>query len=638
MAGVVVLPASPAAASVPNAPTNQLSDGKPCVTGPGRPYVLTTTPVLAAMQGDPDSGQQSLTTSFYWWPQGGARNETDKLSQSAGNPSSVSVTIPSGRLTDGSTYVWQSRTWDGLEFGGWSDTCEFTVDTTPPPAPGTVTSVDYPADGAPHGGVGLPGAFEVAPPSERAHEVKEYAWTLDSGVFAGAPTVPARPTDHGATITINPVHDGVNTLRVWAKDDAGRFSTTPQTYTFTVRAPAGPAATWNFDEASGDATDGRQHGNTATLTGGATRTTGRGGVGGALSLNGSTAYATTTGPAMTPHPDTAVMTPVRTDTSFTVTARVRLAATGGAGQSTVVAANGSRTAAYALGYSGLDNRWRFHMAGADADDPALFSVFSDAVPTAGSWTHLAAVYDAATGQLTLYVNGVAQSSTSVLTGGFNATGDVTIGKSRWNGVDAGYFDGAVDDVRIYNYVETPTNLAQMAVPLQPSISFPNGSTASVGGQLIVVLDAGGDSNVTKFRYSVGGTTLNTEVVATTPGGTASVTIDVGSVTGQRPLYAIAVDDGNRVGHMSAGQFTVTTDVSLTGTVFDTSTFMPVAGAVVQLAPGGMQAVTGPDGVYTFRGIAPGTYELSCTYGGMSSSSQVTIEGQGGQWWDIYLFP
>jgi hypothetical protein len=80
----------------PNGPSARLSDGKACATGAARPYVLTSVPILAAKQSDPDASQQSLTTSFHWWPLGGARNDTNKVSQASGNPSPVSKEIGCG--------------------------------------------------------------------------------------------------------------------------------------------------------------------------------------------------------------------------------------------------------------------------------------------------------------------------------------------------------------------------------------------------------------------------------------------------------------------------------------------------------------------------------------------------------------
>jgi hypothetical protein len=99
----------------PNPPTSLSAEIYGCRTGASRPYVLTATPTLSAKHSDPDGG--SPRTDFYWWPLGGARNETNKLSKSNTSGSSVSVTIPSGRLSDGGTYVWQAHTYDGVDFG-----------------------------------------------------------------------------------------------------------------------------------------------------------------------------------------------------------------------------------------------------------------------------------------------------------------------------------------------------------------------------------------------------------------------------------------------------------------------------------------------------------------------------------------
>lgn len=623
----------------PNALTDRKSDGKACATGAARPYVLTTTPILAGRHSDPDSSQQSLTSWFYWWPLGGSRNETDKVSQASGNPSVVSKAIPAGKLVDGGTYVWQSRTYDGSHYGGWSGTCEFTVDATPPPTPGNVSSTDYPAGSTPHGAVGLPGVFEIAPPVVRPHEVKEYAWTLDSAVLNAAQTVQARATDYGASLTIRPAHDESNTLRVWAKDHAGRFSATPQSYTFSVRAGAGPAAEWTFEESSGAAVDVSGHGNSMTLGGSAARVAARSNVGTALALNGGTS-ATLTGPVMVPHSDTGVPMPVRTDTSFTVAAWARVTSPTGTAQQIVLSANGSSTFSYALGYAGSVNRWQFRMTSADTDDPQLYSASSDGAPVAGKWTHLAGVYDSVTRRLTLHVNGVAQSTTATLIGGFDATGDVTIGKRRWNGGDDSFFTGAVDEVRVYNYVESPAKIAELAVPLQPAVTFPNGAEGTAGGQVAVLFNAGGDTNVTKFRYSVGDTSLGTEVAAATPGGTATVTINVGSTIGDRSLHVVAVDDGNRTSSVARRQFTVTAAASLSGVVIDATTFEPVVGATVRLEPGALQTTSGAGGGYSFSGFQPGTYTLSGRHGGRcgpSGTATVDVSGPDVSW-DLRLFP
>jgi hypothetical protein len=227
----------------PDRPGEPIVNGAACATGASRPSVTTTTPYLAVRQSDPDAGQASLTTTFVWWRVGGLPGGIDRASASGGNPGVVSVAVGAGRLVDGGTYAWRARTFDGSRYGHWSARCEFTVDVTPPPPPGGVTSTDYPSDGF-HGGVGVPGQFTIGPPLTRPEEVVAYAWTVDGATGPGsAPTVPADPDTHGATLTFTPVRDGIHTLRVWSEDRAGLFSP-PVSWTFGVSAAdPGPGPT-----------------------------------------------------------------------------------------------------------------------------------------------------------------------------------------------------------------------------------------------------------------------------------------------------------------------------------------------------------------------------------------------------------
>ncbi|MFI6232816.1 hypothetical protein ACIBD9_04560 [Micromonospora sp. NPDC050784] len=174
--------------------------------------------------------------------------------------------------------------------------------------------------------------------------------------------------------------------------------------------------------------------------------------------------------------------------------------------------------------------------------------------------------------------------------------------------------------------------------LQPAISFPNGDSAAEGGQIAIRFDANGDTRATKFRYSVGDTSLGSEVHAASD-GTATVTIDVGSVTGERPVYAVAVDRRGRLSPMAQGSFTVAAVWSLQGQAFDTTTWLPLEGATIRLEPAGVEVVTGPDGAFRFA-VDPGLYNLVGTYAGPPSlygSQQLELDNQGMRF-DLYLFP
>lgn len=264
-----------------------------------------------------------------------------------------------------------------------------------PPTP-VVSSTDYPTDGPPTGGVDQPGVFtfSVSP----ARNVVAYAYTLDSGIApALAPTVAATGPRRTASVTLQPTHDGVNTLRVWAKDGAGRFSLTPGTWTFLVSAPTDP-------------------------------------------------------------------------------------------------------------------------------DPGPIG------------------------------------------------------------------------------------------PRPPVVTFPNGATAEVNTQLTVVFDAGGDTTVTAFRYSVDSTSLNQTVAPVTPGGTATVSVPAGASTGTHPLFVVT-DDGTTTSEWTRWEFTVTGPPTLSGRVYNVLTSDPVVGAVVRLEPAGLQVISGPYGEFSFAGFEPGVYTLSATLDG-----------------------
>lgn len=176
------------------------------------------------------------------------------------------------------------------------------------------------------------------------------------------------------------------------------------------------------------------------------------------------------------------------------------------------------------------------------------------------------------------------------------------------------------------------------VPLQPAISFPNGDSVPEGGQIAIKFDANGDTKVTKFRYSVDSTSLDSEVPAASD-GTASVTIDVGDVTGEHGVYAVAVDRCGRLSPITAGTFTVTAVWNLRGRAVDVTTFLPVEGATIRLEPADIEVVTGPDGSFRFA-VDPGIYTLIGTYAGPPSLyGSVQLElGNQSLWWELVLFP
>jgi hypothetical protein len=210
------------------------------------------------------------------------------------------------------------------------------------------------------------------------------------------------------------------------------------------------AGHWRFDELAGSTARNQvDAGEMAILHDGASFTgdgdgdglADGGAVGGAVQLDGQAGgQVTTSGPA------------VHTDQSFTVAAWVRLDRAPPAPNTYIaLSQDGANMSGFLLGYRQLDTggRWELFVPAADTVGGGGGAVVrSSQSIQLGEWTHLAAVYDAAAGELRLHVNG-AEAVTATFTGGFDATGPFVIGRGL-NGVPTGYWPGAVDEVRAYS--------------------------------------------------------------------------------------------------------------------------------------------------------------------------------------------
>jgi hypothetical protein len=91
---------------------------------------------------------------------------------------------------------------------------------------------------------------------------------------------------------------------------------------------------------------------------------------------------------------------------------------------------------------------------------------SDEPAEAGRWTHLVGTFDATTGRIALFVNGVKQA-TYVNTPdgggvvGRQGTGGLSIARADWTGVLTDYWKGDVDDARAYSGVLTDDQVLQV---------------------------------------------------------------------------------------------------------------------------------------------------------------------------------
>ncbi|WP_433697316.1 LamG-like jellyroll fold domain-containing protein [Nocardiopsis sp. CA-288880] len=162
-----------------------------------------------------------------------------------------------------------------------------------------------------------------------------------------------------------------------------------------------------------------------------------------LRLNGVEEYVEATGPAL------------RTDRSLSVSAWVRLDETGEAVNTTAVSQAGEFQSGFHLGYQGSRGAWVFKMAPHD-EAPTSGSAgwtyaYSTTAAGLGEWSHLAGVYDHATGELVLYVNGFEESRVPV-DHAWHADGPFRIGSAQHSGSNAYHWTGDVDDVHAYQGV------------------------------------------------------------------------------------------------------------------------------------------------------------------------------------------
>ncbi|MFB6808695.1 ricin-type beta-trefoil lectin domain protein [Streptomyces sp. NPDC056387] len=146
---------------------------------------------------------------------------------------------------------------------------------------------------------------------------------------------------------------------------------------------------------------------------------------------------------------------VDTRKSFTISTWAKPGAKG----NLIASQDGNRASSFSL-YAD-STHWRFALAHADADGwPFDFTnVVNDAARfTPDKWTRLTAVYNANTGLMSLYVNGVLagsgqhQASTSPA-----PSGPLVLGRYKANGTNADTFDGGISNFTVYPYAAAPAS-------------------------------------------------------------------------------------------------------------------------------------------------------------------------------------
>ncbi|MEU8702427.1 LamG domain-containing protein [Streptomyces sp. NPDC048680] len=459
-------------------------------------------------------------------------------------------------LKDGTLYRYQAWTWaySGSTHLLTSDAaryCYFKVDTTAPKPPTIKVNAPYTACAAvcePHGAPGVKATFAVGPAAGDTNAKYQYRLSTDPAGTWSAPV-----SGNTVTIPATPTVSGENIFAVRAMDYNGWGDEAE--VSFNVGHGADAFGNWNFQESSGAALDSSpsalasQH--SAVLQGGAVRTDkGRRGqdvvvskpgapvVRGdkGLHLDGSTGYAATSGQMLS------------TDSSFTVAAWVRLEGT--SRNYSVISQNGVNRSPFSLGFEGSTKKWFLRAVNNDApvDGTWAYATASSANPAVPQvWTHLAGVFDADDKTLTLYVNGVRQSSVPYTTA-WAGTGAMQIGRMQWSGTYTDYFPGVIDEVTVWQAARSKDQVADDA------------SLRDASGRPFVELVANWNPAATvgtKIPDKVSGygsdLTLSSGV-SLAPQGQTPEELVLNGTTGSGTSPGPLVDD--------SGSFTVTTEASV----------------------------------------------------------------------------
>jgi RHS repeat-associated protein len=408
---------------------------------------------------------------------------------------------------------------------------------------GWVTSYTYTDNG-------LPATITRADPAHGTSFVEE------SNTYDAAGNLTAKTTNNGATSTtyavdaarrttsstLDPQGLARKTSYVFSPDDAvvtttlSSQSATTQTSDATYDAmgrvtsrtvhndsPGHPTGWWKLTDGARAnssytptaAVDSSGAGNTATQSGSGLTWSAD-----AATFNGTSAALTTNGPV------------VNTAASFSVSAWVNLAATSSTAYEDALSQDGVNASGFELLYAGPANQWSFARPLSDVTNRSTAQVNSTTTATAGTWAHLVGVYDAAASTLNLYLNGVNQGSTAAGSTPWSANGPTVIGRSKYNGAGANYFNGSVSNVQLYDRALSSSDVSTLYTAGRTGSALkttPLTTTWALDQRGLPTSMTDPNANTTGYAYDEAGRlavttapTVNTEVNGGTPVATHPV--------------------------------------------------------------------------------------------------------------------
>ncbi len=543
---------------------------------------------------------------------------------SAGCVNFTEIAAPTGTtysdtgLTASTTYRYQVRAADAVgNLGAYSNEVSATTptpDTQPPTAPGTLT-----ATAASGSQVDLSWGAAQDNGSVTGYRLERCQGAGCTDFVKVTVVTGLSYSDTG--LTPNTTYSYL----VRAADAAGNlgpYSNVAHVTTLTTVPEL--VAAYSFEEGAGLALlDASGHGNNGTIENASWTTAGK--YGKALVFNGTNARVTI--------PDSASL---RLTTGMTLEAWVNPSTVAPAWRDVI--------------YKGNDNYFLEATSATSGGVPGAGGTFGEVYGTApltpNVWTHLAVTYDGAA--LRLYVNGV-QVSTVPQTGSIaTSTNPLQIGGDSIYGQ---YFQGTLDEVRIYSLARTPaqiqtdmnTPIGSVSLPLvslsPASVDFGNQATGTTSDPRTVTLANVGSVALTISSVALVGphgadfAQLSSCGASLPPGGTCQITVAfTPNATGGRSATITVTDTAPGSPHTVAltgtgTGFSITPRIAVL-TRTQVQQFTASSGSVTWSVDGivGGSAATGTittTGLYT-PPATPGTHTVTATTSNPSQSSNAAV--------------
>ncbi len=513
---------------------------------------------------------------------------------------SVSVTAYNDTgLTAGTSYSYRVRATDAAgNLSGYSNTATTTTaqssDTTAPTAPSNLAAT---ASGT--NGINLSWTASTDNVAVTGYQVERCQGTGCSS-FALLATI-GNTASYGDTNLSAGTSYG---YRVRATDAAGNLSGYSNTATATTQQQTGQpglVAAYGYSEGSGTTTvDASGNSNTGTISG--ATWTGSGRYGSALSFNGTSNRVNIS------DANSLDLTAGMTIEAWVYPGTV-------SGWRTVMLKEIANGLAYALYASDDKTHPAVYINTGGAD---LYAAGTTALP-ANAWSHLAATYDGT--MLRLYVNG-APAGSRPTTGSMQvSTGALRVGG---NAVWGEYYQGRIDEVRIYNRALAQTEIqTDMSTPV---VALPADTTAPSAPSNLSAIAAGSSTINLSWTASTDDTAVTGYLVERCQGAGCSTFSQIATTTtttfGNSGLPAStsysyrvrATDAANNLSSYSA------TATAVTGTVSDTEP--PTAPVNLTATAAGSSAINLAWSAATDNTAVTGYLIERCQGAGCSTFSQI----------------